>query len=158
MTRQSGSGRLGGRPRGSAAGETRTRLLQIIIEEHRRVGGWPGRDWLARQLHLSPQAVSHHRNRLIDEHLLPAEARAVEQPLRIPVGPTIRVLGRSAAGRPSLSVEDPEPADLLNLLTRGASDVYALEVNGDSMSGPPHLLRPGSGFWSSRAVRPRTVM
>lgn len=131
-----------GRPRGS---DTRERLLKLVSDEYLRTGIYPVRDSLSRSLGISPQAVSGHITRLIKAGLLPEDANARDWSIRLR-GASVRipVLGRSAAGPPTLATPEPEPLDLVALLTRNQPGCWAVAANGDSLDGPPYWIEPGA--------------
>jgi SOS-response transcriptional repressor LexA len=132
-----------GRPRGRS--NTRERLLDLLAEERRRTGLWPGRDWLAGRLGVTPQAVSFHRGQLVREGRLPQAAQARDWTKRnAGASPRIPVMGRSAAGPPKLAVTESEDLDLVNVITAGHAECFSCIVDGDSLDGPPLWILPGS--------------
>jgi hypothetical protein len=133
-----GPRRAEGRPPGSIPGESRERLLALLLEEHRRAGRWPDRALAAATLGMSPQAVSLHRSRLIKEGKLPAAAaaRAIQRgSFVLPQLP----LARATASDPGSG-----NVDLVAILTGGRRGCYAVQLEDDAMAGPPHHLPRGT--------------
>ena len=125
-----------GRPRGSATGHTRARLLAAIQALYASTGAWPGRRQLAEQLGISEAAVTAHRRQLIDDGAVPAEAANPDRAIRVErLHAMLPLLGRSAGGPPALAVEEVEPLDITELLTDGDEGCYGVVVDGDSMEG-----------------------
>ena len=114
------------------------RLLQIIEESVAKHGYVPTLQELARAMGVtSLQGVKDHLTALERKGYLnrfPGRRRAmtVIQPL-LPVEGSIPILGRVAAGKPLLAVENQEGTLSLNSELLGASTHFALRVQGDSM-------------------------
>jgi SOS-response transcriptional repressor LexA len=132
-----------GRPKGRS--DTRERLLDLLAEEQRKTGLWPGRDYLSRVLGVSPQAVSFHRHQLVKEGRLPEAAQARDWTKRSAgASPRIPLMGRTAAGPPKLAVTENDGVDVVAVLTAGHPGCYCVVVDGDSMDGEPLWILPGS--------------
>jgi SOS-response transcriptional repressor LexA len=129
--------RAEGRPPGSIPGESRQRLLDLFLEEHRRTGRWPDRALAAAALGMSVQAVSLHRSRLIKEGRLPAAAAARAIQRRSFVLPELPLAGATASGPGSGKV------DVAALLTGGRPGCQAFMLEDDALAGPPHHLPSG---------------
>ena len=114
------------------------RLLQIIEESVAKCGYAPTLQEMAQAMGVtSLQGVKDHLAALERKGYLnrfPGRRRAmtVIQPL-LPVEGSIPVLGRVAAGKPLLAVENQEGALSLNSELLGTGAHFALRVQGDSM-------------------------
>src|SRR5258706_949304 len=114
------------------------RLLQIIEESVAKCGYAPTLQEMAQAMGVtSLQGVKDHLAALERKGYLnrfPGRRRAmtVIQPL-LPVEGSIPVLGRVAAGKPLLAVENQEGTLSLNSELLGTGAHFALRVQGDSM-------------------------
>ena len=139
-----------GRPLGSRAGETRGKVLALLLEEHARSGLWLGRDTLGQRLGISPQAASGHRRQLIREGRLDAEAASPDRALRTERLPFRLVL----VDEQILSGEQAAPGqlDLVDFLTRAADACFAVQVT-DRMEVPALGILAGSYVIVDPALR-----
>jgi repressor LexA len=114
------------------------RLLQIIEESGAKCGYAPTLQEMAQAMGVtSLQGVKDHLAALERKGYLnrfPGRRRAmtVIQPL-LPVEGSVPILGRVAAGKPLLAVENQEGALSLNSEFLGTGTHFALRVQGDSM-------------------------
>src|SRR5215813_4130171 len=118
--------------------ERQARLLRIIEESVAKRGYVPTLQEMAQTLGVaSLQGVKDHLAALEKKGYLrrvPGRRRAiaVTQPL-LPVEGSVPILGRVAAGKPLLAVENQEGALSLNAELLGTGAHFALRVQGDSM-------------------------
>jgi repressor LexA len=118
--------------------ERQERLLRIIETSVTKRGYVPTLQEMASAMDIaSLQGVKDHLSALERKGYLrrtPGRRRALEvlQPLT-PIAGSIPVLGRVAAGRPLLAVENREGALSLDNSLLGSGSHFALRVQGDSM-------------------------
>jgi repressor LexA len=114
------------------------RLLRIIEESVAKRGYAPTLQEMAQAMGIaSLQGVKDHLTALERKGYLnrfPGRRRAitVTQPL-LPLEGSVPILGRVAAGKPLLAVENQEGALSLNADLLGTATHFALRVQGDSM-------------------------
>jgi SOS-response transcriptional repressor LexA len=140
-----------GRPRGSATGRTRARVLVAIQRGFESAGVWPGRRQLAGQMGISEGTITVHRRQLIDEGLLPAEAANPDRAVRVRTErPMLPLIASGRAGRPAPTSVGLEPVDIIDLITGGDPDCYGVVVADDLMAdvsihaGDIAVIRPQS--------------
>jgi len=115
------------------------RLLRIIEESVAKRGYAPTLQEMAQAMGIaSLQGVKDHLSALERKGYLnrfPGRRRAitVPQPL-LPLEGSVPILGRVAAGKPLLAVENQEGALSLNAELLGTATHFALRVQGDSMT------------------------
>ena len=118
--------------------ERQARLLRIIETSVTKRGYVPTLQEMARAMDIaSLQGVKDHLTALERKGYLrrtPGRRRAIEviQPI-MPIAGSIPILGRVAAGRPLLAVENREGALSLDNSLLGNGAHFALHVQGDSM-------------------------
>lgn len=114
------------------------RLLRFIEESVARRGYAPSLQEMAQAMDIaSLQGVKDHLSALERKGYLqrsPGRRRAITitQPL-LPVEGSVPILGRVAAGKPLLAVENQEGTLSLNADALGTGTHFALRVQGDSM-------------------------
>ena len=114
------------------------RLLRIIETSVTKRGYVPTLQEMASAMGItSLQGVKDHLTALERKGYLrrtPGRRRAMEiiQPIT-PIAGSVPILGRVAAGRPLLAVENREGALRLGNFLLGSGDHFALRVQGDSM-------------------------
>lgn len=118
--------------------DRQARLLRIIETSVTKHGYVPTLQEMASAMSIvSLQGVKDHLAALERKGYLrraPGRRRAIEviQPIT-PIAGSIPILGRVAAGRPLLAVENREGALSLDNSLLGNGDHFALQVQGDSM-------------------------
>ena len=118
--------------------DRQARLLRIIETSVTKRGYVPTLQEMARAMDIaSLQGVKDHLTALERKGYLrrtPGRRRAIEvlQPI-LPIAGSIPILGRVAAGRPLLAVENREGALSLDNSLLGNGAHFALHVQGDSM-------------------------
>lgn len=99
----------------------------------------PTLEEVAQHFGLNKVTIFGHVAELERKGLLERSRKGISRGLKVvtaddppPPAPTVHILGRIAAGRPLETLEEPETLDWNQLIPDG-SDVYALEVRGNSM-------------------------
>ncbi len=98
---------------------------------------------------MSPQTVSIHRRKLVEEGRLSTEAAASDRTHRAQAMLRLPLLAGVPAQPPSLPLGDG--LDLVQFLTGGDRTCFAAFVDDDAMERAPYLLRQGSAV----IVRPQ---
>ena len=114
------------------------KLLRLIEETQAKRGYAPSLQELAHAMGISSlQGVKDHLTALERKGYLrrsPGRRRAIEVLQRlVPLEGSLPILGRVAAGRPLLAVENREGALSLSPELLGTGEHFALRVQGDSM-------------------------
>lgn len=118
--------------------ERQERLLHVIETSVTKRGYVPTLQEMAQAMNISSlQGVKDHLTALERKGYLrraPGRRRAIEviQPI-VPIAGSVPILGRVAAGRPLLAVENREGALSLDNSLLGTGRHFALQVQGDSM-------------------------
>ena len=113
-------------------------IMKFIRDYRRENATSPTLEEIGRSLGVHRVTVHQHVAALVKKgaiRKLPQRSRSIEILDRdyLPQ-PTVRLLGRIAAGRPIEAVEDPEPYTVDDLLPiQPGENVYMLRVVGDSM-------------------------